>query len=275
MKLEPKGSYSICRTGGDLTGEAINEEFKNLIQKNFNQLGNAVIVDLRDTKVVDPNFLRAVATVGKMLKDGNKQFFAINVSHNVLNIIRTNGLDNTIKIMPLLADVLSTFRASGPKLDVNFISPFIDGALQVLEIQCQLKAKAGKPFLKGQGPVLEADIAAVIGLTSKAFTGSVAICFPEKIFLALMGNMLGSPVTEITKDLEDGAAELLNIIFSTAKSVLNDKGYAIARAIPTIVSGQALSVRHLTTETTVVLPFETDYGVFHVEVAVEQQKQAS
>ncbi|MEK6578897.1 MAG: hypothetical protein AABZ55_06695, partial [Bdellovibrionota bacterium] len=79
MKLEPKGSYSICRTGGDLTGEAINEEFKNLIQKNFNQLGNAVIVDLRDTKVVDPNFLRAVATVGKMLKDGNKQFFAINV----------------------------------------------------------------------------------------------------------------------------------------------------------------------------------------------------
>src|SRR5689334_8015212 len=99
------------------------------------------------------------------------------------------------------------------KVDVNFINPFIDGALETLKIQCSFSAKSGKPYLKGKGPVIKTDIAAVIGLTSASFNGSVAICFPEAIFLTIMERMLGEKHSTITKDLEDGACELLNIIF--------------------------------------------------------------
>src|SRR4051794_18484697 len=95
------------------------------------------------------------------------------------------------------------------KLDVNFINPFIEGAIETLKVQCSFVAKAGRPFLKGKGPEIKTDIAAVIGLTSAAFNGSVAICFPEVVFLGMMERMLGEKYAAITQDLEDGASELL------------------------------------------------------------------
>jgi hypothetical protein len=48
-----------------------------------------------------------------------------------------------------------------------------------------------------------------------------------------MGKMLGEEFKAITQDLQTGAAELLNIIFGSAKVVLNEQGYAIQKAIPT------------------------------------------
>jgi chemotaxis protein CheX len=156
-----------------------------------------------------------------------------------------------------------------PKIDVNFINPFIEGAVETLKVQCSFVATAGKPFLKGKGPDITIDIAAVIGLTSAAFNGSVAICFPEKIFLGIMEKMLGEKQTTITKELEDGASELLNIIFGHAKKILNQKGYAIQKAIPTIIRGKDMAVTHLTPNPTIVMPFQTELGSFHIEVATQ------
>jgi len=155
------------------------------------------------------------------------------------------------------------------KLDISFINPFIDGAIETLKIQCSFEAKAGKPFLKGKGPEIKTDIAAVIGLTSATFNGTVALCFSESLFLIMMEKMLGEKNTSITKELEDGASELLNIIFGQAKKVLNEKGYKIEKAIPTIVRGSNLSVKHLSSNPTLVLPFETEFGIFHMEITTQ------
>jgi len=155
------------------------------------------------------------------------------------------------------------------RIDVAFINPFIDGTVETLKIQCSLASTPGKPFLKGGQALPKIDIAAVIGLASSAFKGSIAICFPQKVFLALMGKMLSDTYTQINKELEDGAGELLNIIFGQAKRVLNEKGYGIEKAIPAIIRGQDLEVRHLTASPTLILPFETDAGPFHIEVATE------
>ena len=154
------------------------------------------------------------------------------------------------------------------KIDVNFVNPFIQGAIQTLQLQCSFTAKPTRPFLKGAGPGIQTDIAAVIGLTSVGFQGSVAICFPKAIFLTVMERMLGEKYTEITTELEDGASELLNIIFGQAKRELNSKGYTIEKAIPTIVRGTNMAVRHLGPSPTVVVPFETEVGIFHIEIAV-------
>ncbi len=157
-------------------------------------------------------------------------------------------------------------------LNVNFINPFIDGTLNTFKIQCAVEASPGKPFMKGNGPTLTAEIAATIGLASKEFCGSVSIGFSESLFLALMGNMLGEKYTEITKDLEDGASELLNIIFGQAKTVLNEKGYAIDKAIPTVIRGKGISFNHLSSQPTLVVPFETQHGPFFIEVVLEGQR---
>ena len=154
-------------------------------------------------------------------------------------------------------------------LDVKFFKPFVDGALQTLKIQCSLEATPGKPFIRGQGPQLAIELAAIIGLTCKAFNGNITLCFPKVVFLEVMGGMLGEKFSEITKDLEDGACELLNIIFGQAKAVLNTQGYNIEKAIPTIARGENLASRALTKNPVFVLPFSTRVGDFHIEIASE------
>src|ERR1700744_6373713 len=107
----------------------------------------------------------------------------------------------------------------GNILDVNFVKPFVDGTIHTLEVQCHVTAKVGKPYIKGKsgGEPPQIDIAGIIGITSPSFKGSISLCFPEKTFLGIMGKMLGETYTSITKDVEDGAGELTNIIFGAAK----------------------------------------------------------
>ncbi len=154
------------------------------------------------------------------------------------------------------------------KLDINFINPFIEGVLTTLDTQCSVKAKTGKLFLRGNGTEITPAIAAMIGLTSPVFQGSIGLSFPESTFLKVMGGMLGEEYKEINKDLEDGAGELLNIIFGCAKRVLNDKNYNIDKAIPTIVRGSGLSVTYVGKTAAMILPFTSSVGDFQLEIMI-------
>lgn len=158
------------------------------------------------------------------------------------------------------------------KLDTNFIRPFIEGTTHTLEVQCSMPSKAGKPFVRDAGFSQDIDIAGVIGLTCDSFTGTITLCFPAAVFLKLMGNMLDEEYSEITPDLEDGAAELLNIIFGQAKRVLNDQGYNIEKAIPTVVTGKIKSTHALTKSPTFMIPFETEAGQFFVQITTEESE---
>ena len=158
---------------------------------------------------------------------------------------------------------------SKPKLDLDFIKTFVLAALETLKVQCQFSAKAGKPFQKGQGVELGISIAGVIGITSSSFSGSIAVGFPTPTYLKIMSGMLGEEYTEITPDLEDGAGELINIIFGCAKKTLNDKGHNISRAIPSVVRGEKLRLMHMTKTPIIVIPFESPEGAFQIEIVLE------
>lgn len=156
-------------------------------------------------------------------------------------------------------------------LDVNFIKPFVEGTVETLKVQCRVLATVGKPYMKDDSNAekMNTAIAGIIGITSAGFKGSISLCFPEKTFLGVMSRMLGETYATISKDVEDGAGELTNIIFGTAKRVLNEKGHSIQKAIPSVVCGAGLKVRHMTRIPTVVLPFDTELGPFSIEVGIE------
>lgn len=163
---------------------------------------------------------------------------------------------------------------SQPVIDVNFLNPFLKATKTTLETQASTPVTIGPPRLKGEDEKLDVDIAGVISLVSKAFNGSIALCFPAKVFLAIYTSMVGEKHDTINKEIEDAAGEILNIIFGQAKAELNDKAnYQIQKAIPTIVRGQTLEIRHLTKNVVVVLPFETPNGSFHIEVSTELSPQ--
>ena len=156
------------------------------------------------------------------------------------------------------------------QLDASFIRPFVDGTVNTLNVSCNIKAVHAKPFIKGTVPQPSFDIAGVIGLTSQKFTGSITICFPSIVFLTIMSNMLGEKYTAINKDLQDGAAELLNMIFGHAKAVLNQQGHTIQKAIPTVIAGTDLQTSHTSKGKVMVLPFKTEVGEFHIEISTAE-----
>lgn len=157
-------------------------------------------------------------------------------------------------------------------MDVQLFKPIVEGTLKTFKVQAGLEIKGGKPFYKGTVEQPKFALAGVIGLASSKFCGSVSLCFPEKVFLGIMGKMMGEEYTEINDELQDGAAELLNIIFGQAKATLNNSGYDLEMAIPTIVRGTELKTSAMSKKPVVVLPFETDLGEFQVEISTDSQR---
>lgn len=156
------------------------------------------------------------------------------------------------------------------QIDANFFKPFIDGTLKTLSVQCKTEVKYELPFFKGTKPQPDFSIAGIIAITSQKFTGSITLCFPSKVFLNLMERMLGEKFEVITTELQDGVAEILNMIFGHAKVILNQQGHTIQKAIPTIIAGDKLQTTHKSQSKVMVLPFSADVGEFHIEICAEE-----
>jgi chemotaxis protein CheX len=140
-----------------------------------------------------------------------------------------------------------------------------------LKIQCQFEARPKSPYVLSRGdPEFKPDIIALIGLTSKVFNGTVALCFQNQAFLKIMSNMLGEDCKEVTQELENGAGELLNIIFGQAKIKLNAQKHGIEKAIPSVVRGRELNLSHNASTVILVLPFESEFGELQIQIAVQK-----
>lgn len=198
------------------------------------------------------------------------QMYVLTQLKATISLIKSEGMDIVLKVVETLSEVpqrAGSAAKTTTKLDVTFINPFIEGAIKTLDVQCQVTATIEKPILKTKETKLPSiDILGVIGITSKAFNGNISICFPEKVFLFIMSKMLGEEYKEITKDLEDGAGEILNMIFGHAKRVLNENGHSFEKAIPAIVRAKDLSVSHLNDQGSIVLPFKSEAGEFFMEI---------
>lgn len=152
------------------------------------------------------------------------------------------------------------------QIDPKFFKPFIEGTLNTMKVQCGLVATGRPPFLLGHGPEIDIALAGVIRISGERFTGQVSLCFPEKVFLGLMERMLGEPFPEITPELRDGAAEILNIIYGQAKVALNQSGPPVEMAIPAVIHGDALKSRSAGGGKVFVLPFASEVGEFRIEI---------
>jgi chemotaxis protein CheX len=152
-------------------------------------------------------------------------------------------------------------------LKSELIDALVAGAVETLQIQCSATIKPGTPFPKNQQVESRPTLASVIDVNSPTIRGSVVLRFPETVFLAIMGRMLGEPFTQITDDIQDGACELLNVIFGHAKMTLNERGHSIEKAIPCILGGMKAELIGFQLSEVLVVPFESDLGAFQLEIA--------
>jgi len=153
-------------------------------------------------------------------------------------------------------------------LNTDFIHSFIAATNHILSVQANITSEDGKAFLKKQNDRLVGDVSGIISVVSDKFNGSVIISFPESTFLKVMSQMLGEDFKELSPEIIDGVGEILNIIFGLAKIVLNEKGYGIKAAIPSVITGKQLEVSTMTKGPVVVIPFTSSAGDFYVEICI-------
>lgn len=228
-----------------------------------------IVFDFSKTLFVDNNFYPTLHQIRQKVKKLNCTFSSTNVNSALRSQFQTDGVYRMFNV-----EMMDSKKPSQKfNMDVEFITPFIDSTVEILSIQANTKAHAGKPKLKEPNQQSEFDIVGVITLISNVFEGSITLCFKGEVFLKICSNMLGEEINEINNDIEDAAGELLNIIFGMAKAKLNDeKGYKIEKAIPTIIRGPGIRVKQ-TLGPTIILPFESDAGNFHIEIELAESKE--
>lgn len=270
-------NYVKINVVADVDSKYANEIFENILAEfKNNNTADGVSIDLKNEYTFDVPAVRTLAQISVHVKKIGKKLNIRNAKKDLKNLVKELGLssiqfiDNSKQTEELQQKTMENTK----KLDVNFINPFIEGVLETLKVQCGVVCHHDKPLLKENYKASEAyAIAGVIGLTSESFKGSISICFPEKTFIGIMSKMLGETYEKITDELEDGAGEILNISFGMAKKNLNEKGYKIDKAIPTVIRGESVVVKHLVQGKTIVLPFRSDLGVFCVEIAIEEESK--
>lgn len=230
-----------------------------------------LIVNCEHMSFISVEWIRLLLKLQVHLKGHNKLMRLILVHPTVRLAFKNQGVDSAFKVHVNLREALVEFGLVTKKmLDTDFINPFLAATLHVLKVQASVVASPGKIFLKKESDKFSGDVSGVIGIVSESFNGSVIISFPEKTFLKIMSGMLGEEMTELSKDILDGAGEITNMIFGQAKIVLNEKGYGIKTAIPSVVSGKEHSLTALTKGPTVVIPFTGPAGDFFVEICLSE-----
>lgn len=151
------------------------------------------------------------------------------------------------------------------KIDLEFITPFLKGLKSAIEVQCKTSIKPMDPYIK-QAPNNDVVIASTLSLQDNDFKGMVILSFPESVFLSVYNNMFNEQHSKITKDIEDAAAELLNMIYGSAKTELNQKGYNFPTAFPKVITQIDLDNYQKNYTQTVVSPFLTDKGLLYLEI---------
>lgn len=275
FKFESKDQIGIITCPAEISSGTI-KELGLLAEKILGETVKAHVFDFSSCTYLDPGSYRIFIRLKQQANTTGVQVFCVNLSRDLLRQIQSSGLDMVFNPMPNLNSVFTkvglkkSSSATSPE-SIEFIKPFISAVQVAINTQANTPLTGGKPFAKQKKYDVDIAIAGVINLVSDQFVGSISLLFPAPVFLEIYANMLGETITTITKESEDAAAELLNIIFGLAKMKLNnEKGYSVQKAIPTVLVGDKLQTASSNIGSTLVLPFTTKTGSFFVEVVFEQ-----
>jgi chemotaxis protein CheX len=208
------------------------------------------------------------------LVKNEKTLASINVSDRLLREFKDFGLTDVFKPVGNMNDArrLAGIKVDRPvpKVDAEFLKPFIEGTIETLSVQCSVPVKPGKPSVKGVDQVeFDIGIAGVINLTSEAFHGTILLAFGTQTFISIYNKMVGEDIKELNQEIQDGAAELLNIIYGHAKRILTAKDYKLDKAIPTVLMGEGMTVKHFGSSKAIVIPFESEFGPVLIEIILD------
>ena len=153
-------------------------------------------------------------------------------------------------------------------MKVEFINPFLESIINVLETMANVKAVPGKPQRKDED-ISHGDVTGVIGMAGEKVKGSLAITFTSPAIFDIAKRMLGEDVREIDSTVTDLVGEITNMVTGGAKRLLAEQGYDFDMAIPAVVAGKNHHIAHKSKGMKIMVPFTILAGKFFVEICFE------
>lgn len=154
-------------------------------------------------------------------------------------------------------------------MKAEYINPFIESVDNVFQTMLGVSPNRGAPHIANQDDQHGRDIAALIGLSGKA-RGMVALCFPTKTALAVMGRLFGEETKVVDQTVIDGISEFVNMVAGSAKAKFNTDP-PIDIGLPMVVRGSNYRLEPPSRAVWLAVPFNSELGPFILEVSVQVQ----
>lgn len=239
-----------------------------------NQHFDVAVIDLSMPKMAGQQILKSLHTLPSSQQPSKIMVYSAHSS--AAEIKKEFGPEVDFIAKPSSADelisyfsrVLGVEKPKGQKMDLAIVNAFIDAACEVLKTMANVPSKKESLFIRANHGA-SGDVSALIAINSPRQKGSMAICFEESCFVEVVSALLGEKQTQVTPENRDAAAELCNQIFGLMKRRLNEHGWEILPAIPTVVTGPGHQIQHMATGPCISVRFSTPFGNFVIETALQ------
>ena len=174
FEIDLHSTIAVIRISKDLTAESITELATYLTDNMARVTGPALVLDFKGCNLIEQPFFRLAAQTSQALRKIGKKFLSINMAPKLLGQLKAAGLDTSLEAVASLDEAVKLYakKAPAPKLNVEFVNPFIEAALKTLKIQCSIEATAGKPYVKTPEKQMDIAIAGVIVFRHQHFLPS-------------------------------------------------------------------------------------------------------
>ncbi|MHB9094868.1 MAG: chemotaxis protein CheX [Eubacteriales bacterium] len=158
-------------------------------------------------------------------------------------------------------------------MKVEFISPFVNSTIKVLETEIGRPV----PIEKGQLTIESSsytcqDVTVLIGVIG-AVQGIVMYGMSERTAKNIVSSFLNERVVIFNEMVESAVAEMGNVITGIASTELEKAGYASTLAPPTVITGRGVVISTINIKR-LQIPLKTEFGDIELGVALRENNWA-
>jgi chemotaxis protein CheX len=150
-------------------------------------------------------------------------------------------------------------------MNVHFLNPFVEAAVEVLQAEAGLAATRGELALEKQ-PYQTDDVTVVLSLVGQV-EGTVFYSLAQATALSLASRILGEVLPAFDNIAQSGIAELGNVITGRASIKLAQAGYQANISPPTLMCGRGSFLSTLD-YSRLVVPLLLDCGPLVIHLAL-------
>ncbi len=157
-------------------------------------------------------------------------------------------------------------------MDAKLLNPFIQAAVDVLRAEVGAKVTRGGLSIQ-KSALTSDDITVLINLVGDVY-GVVMYGMHKTTGLGMVSKIMDQEFSELNSLAQSGVAELGNVITGQATIHFSEAGYHSNISTPMILTGNGIEISTLDFPR-IVVPLETQFGVFTVHLALREKAPGS